>query len=139
MEQSATEQPGVSGDGGGSLIYPVPIQQRFLALSSCAHQCSMGAEHMAHEKSIPGTPSFPEPTNQSKAAFLKNQLCSLTKCPLLLPNSPEPKGRSLSFYPSALKALPASLSVPQQQPHTQSCPSHWAHSAACHTDRQNPQ
>lgn len=48
---------------------------------------------MAHEKSIPGTPYFPEPTNQSKAAFLKNQLCSLTKCPLCCsPKAPNPRG-----------------------------------------------
>lgn len=98
-----------------------------------------GVEHVAQEKSIPATPSYPECTNQSKAAFLKNQPCPWTKCPLLLPSSPEPKGNHSHSIP---------LHPKPSQHRCQCCSSShtfraahptWAYSAVCHTDRQNPQ
>lgn len=113
-------------NGGFLPSPPVPIS------------AAWGRAHGSREKHTRNI-LFSRTHKPKQSCFFEEPALFIDKMPsLLFPKSPEPKGRSLSFYPSAPKALPASLSVPQQQPHAQSCPSHWAHSAVCHTDRQNP-
>lgn len=102
--QSNLEHP---GDGGGNLIYPVSIQCRFLALASCAHQCSMGGRAYGSGEKHTSNTLLSRMHKPKHSCFFEEPALPIDKMPSAAPQQPQTQGEITLILSQCIQSPPS--------------------------------